>query len=168
MALVVIGRIGRAHGLHGEVTLDGCSLTPLELHAVKEFVWRGPRREERPLRIHTARPANARILVGFEGYDDRDRAATLGRGELLAEEERLPDAGPGQVYTFQLVGLEVRTEEGRLIGTVADVLATGAHPIYVVKGERELMVPAAEEVVRRVDLERRVITVSLPPGLEEL
>lgn len=168
MALVRIGRIGRTHGLNGEVRLDGCSLTPLELHAIKEFVWRGARAETLPLRLRTARPAPPRLLVAFEGYADCDRAAALGRGELLAEEASLPDAGPDQVYTFQLVGLEVRTEEGRSLGEVVDVLATGAHPIYVVRGEREIMIPAAGDVVRHVDLERRVITVSLPAGLEEI
>jgi 16S rRNA processing protein RimM len=168
MTLVRVGRFGRAHGLKGEVTLDGCSLTPLELKTIQEFVWRGLDGATLPLMLETARPANARILVGFAGYRGRDQAATLTRGELLAESERLPDAGADMAYTFQLVGLEVRTEDGRGLGTIADVLATGAHPIYVVRGVRELMIPAAPQFVRSVDLEAGVVTVSLPPGLEEL
>src|SRR5262249_32926074 len=85
--LVLIGRIGRPHGVRGEVTLDGASLTPLELHSVGEFTWRGPRGETTRLDLVTARPANTRMLLGFEGYRDRERAATLARGELLADSE---------------------------------------------------------------------------------
>ena len=168
MALVVVGRIGRAHGLRGELTLDGCSLTAEELQAVGEFTWRGPRGDTKPLQLESARPAHDRILVGFRGVPDRDGAASLTRGELLAPAERLPDPGPGVAYTFQLVGLEVRTEDGRALGRIQDVIATGAHPVYVVQGARELLVPAAPEVVRRVDLAAGVITVALPAGLEEL
>ena len=168
MALVRIGRVGRAHGLNGEVTLDGASLTAPELLAVHSFTWRGSGGETLSLKLETARPANRRILVGFLGFADRDRASILTGGELLAEAERLPDPGPDHAYAFQIIGLEVRTEDGRLLGTVADVISTGPQPIYIVRGERELLIPVTPEVVRRVDLERGLISVSLPPGLEEL
>ena len=88
-------------------------------------------------------------------------------GSLMVEEAQLPDAGPGEAYQFQLVGLEVRTAEGRLLGTVADAFPTGAHWVYVVRGERELMIPAHAETILNVDLEARRMTVSLPAGLEE-
>ena len=154
--------------MKGELTLDGTSLTPLELHAVKQFVWRGAHGEHRALTLETARPAHARVLVRFAEAGDRDQASALARGKLLAERERLPDPGPGVVYTFQLLGLEVVTEDGRRLGVLEDIVATGAHPVYVVRGDRELLVPATPEVVRGVDLETRTITVALPAGLEEI
>ena len=168
MALIRVGRVGHAHGLRGEVTLEGSSLTPLELHGVREFVWRGPDGATRTLVLATARPANRSLLVRFEGCAGRDDAAALARGELLAERERLPDPGEKLAYTFQLIGLRVETGEGRVLGELADVVATGAHPIYVVRGERELLVPATPGVVRRVSLDRGVIVVELPAGLEEI
>ena len=166
--LVRIGRIGRAHGLRGEVTLEGSSLTIAELESIGRFTWRGRHGESIEVEIDGVRAADQRLLVGFRGISDRDRAAELSDGELLAEAERLPDPGPDTVYTFQLMGLEVRTEDGRSLGTLVDVIATGAHPVYVVKGERELLVPANPEVVRHVDLAAGVVTVVLPRGLEEL
>ena len=168
MTLVRVGRIGRAHGVNGEVTLDGSSLTLAELLAVERFTWRGKRGETVELRLERARDAHPRMLLGFAGVGDRDQAAALTNGELMADSERLPDPGPDTVYTFQLVGLEVRTEEGRRLGTLVDVIATGAHPVYVVQGERELLVPANPEVVRHVDLASRAVTVRLPAGLEDL
>jgi 16S rRNA processing protein RimM len=150
------------------MALDGASLTPLELHAVKDFTWRGLKGATRTLALATARPTQGRMLVRFDGIEDRDQAAELTSGFLLAEADRLPDPGPGVAYTFQLIGLEVRTTDGRSLGRLEDIVATGAHPIYVVRGERELLVPATPDVVRAVDLAGGTITVELPAGLEDL
>jgi 16S rRNA processing protein RimM len=166
--LVRIGRLGRTHGVQGELNLDGTSLTPLELHAVKRFVWRRAGMAERELTLVAARPALTRMLVRFEGVTVCEQAAELTNGELWAARDALPDPGPGTAYTFQLVGLRVETEEGRLLGTIAEVISTGAHPVYAVRGERELLVPGAPGVVKRVDLEAGLMVVALPAGLEEL
>jgi 16S rRNA processing protein RimM len=87
---------------------------------------------------------------------------------LCVERERLPDAGPGQAYTFELLGLRMVDVQGREIGVVKEVLRTGAHPVYVVQGAREILVPSVGPIVKRVDLQSGVITVELPAGLEEL
>ena len=163
-----VGRLGRPHGVEGELYLDGVSLTPLELHAVKRFTWRGAGAETRTLVLETARPANNRTLVCFGGVATREQAAELVNGELWVEREALPDPGPGTAYTFQLVGLRVETEEGRVLGTIEAVVSTAAHPVYLVQGERELLVPAAPGVVKRVDLEAGLMVVALPAGLEDL
>jgi 16S rRNA processing protein RimM len=165
---VRIGRLGRTHGVQGELNLDGASLTPLELHAVKRFIWRRAGVAERVLTLVAARPALARMLVRFEGVTVREQAAQLTNGELWAAREALPDPGPGTAYTFQLVGLRVETEEGRVLGVLAEVISTGAHPVYVVRGARELLVPGVPGVVKRVDLEAGLMVVALPDGLEEL
>jgi len=166
MSWVLIGRLGRPHGLAGELHLDGCALSASELEELGEFSWRSPS-EERSLELIAARPANARLLVRFAGIDSREAAAELTNGELVAEPSRLPDPGPGVAYHFQLMGLEVRTVEGRVLGSISDIIATGAHPIYVVQGVRELLIPGTPAIVQRVDLAARTMTVSLPAGLEE-
>jgi 16S rRNA processing protein RimM len=165
---VRIGRLGKTHGVQGELNLDGASLSALELHAVKRFTWRRAGVPERALTLVTARPALARMLVRFEGVTQREQAAELVNGELWVPPAALPDPGPGTAYTFQVVGLRVETEDGRCLGVVEDVIPTGAHPIYRVLGERELLVPGAPGVVKSMDLEAGRMVVSLPPGLEEL
>jgi len=167
MNLVCIGRLGRPHGLRGEQSLDGASLTAKELMAVKVFVWKGPR-ATRELRLATARDALPRPLVRFAGVRSREEAGELVNGELWAERERVPDPGPGVAYTFQLVGCRVVTEDGRELGVLEDVWSTGANPVYVVRGARELLLPAHPGVVKRVDLAAGLITVVPPAGIEEL
>lgn len=150
------------------MALDGSSLSPDELLALRDFTWRGRGGASHVLTLASARPMNARMLVSFDGCSHRDQAAALTNGELLVERSKLPDPGPESAYTFQLIGLRVETEEGRVLGELADIVNTGAHPIYVVRGERELLVPAAPEVLKRVSLSQGVIVVALPAGLEEL
>ena len=168
MTRVRVARIARVHGLRGEVALDGVSLTVEEMRQVKHFRWRSARGEERDLTLAAARPAHDRMLVQFEGVDDRDQAQKLSRGELFADADTLPAPSPGEVYSFQLLGCTVRTEDGRVLGTLEEIVKTGANPIYVVRGDRERLLPAPPEFVRAVDLEGRTITLALPPGFEEL
>ncbi len=167
MSWVLIGRLGRPHGLDGELHLDGCALSVPELLALRDFSWRGLRGEARDLTLTAARPANARILVRFAGVGSREEASELTNGEIGAEPSQLPDAGPGMAYHFQIMGLEVRTAEGRVLGAISDIIATGAHPVYVVKGEREILIPGTPAIVQHVDLAARTMTVALPAGLED-
>jgi 16S rRNA processing protein RimM len=168
MPLVTIGRLGRPHGVRGELQLDGSALSPADLAALRTFTWQAKDGASRSLILESARPNNQRIIVHFAGVTNRDQAAMLVNGALLAEQSALPDPGPGVAYTFQLIGLEVRDTGGRVLGALEDIVKTGAHPIYVVKGEREWLIPAAPEVLLGVDLEARTITVALPAGLEDL
>ncbi len=167
MSWVLIGKLGRPHGLDGELHLDGCALSAAELLAMRTFSWRSPRGDARDLTLIAARPANARMLVSFSGIGSREAASELTNGELGAESSQLPDAGPGVAYHFQIMGLEVRTVEGRVLGAISDIIATGAHPVYVVQGDRELLIPGTPAIVQHVDLSARTMTVALPAGLED-
>lgn len=165
---VRIGRLGRPHGLKGELALDGASLSVDELIAVGTFLWKGGGDKTRTLHLKSARSALPRPLLHFAGVHGRDDASELTNGELWADRERLPDPGPGVAYTFQLVGCRVVTEDGRELGELAEVWPTGANPIYVVRGEREWLLPAHPGVVKYVNLETRLITVNPPAGIEEI
>ena len=161
-------RIGRPHGVQGELTLGDCQLTPDEMLGVKRFVWRPRAGEDRPLTLRAARPAHTRMLVHFAECHDRNDAAALVNGDLWVDDALLPDPGPGVAYTFQLVGMTVRTHDGRDLGTLEEVLRTGANDVYIVRGEKEMLVPANADTLRHVDMAARVITVELPAGLEEI
>lgn len=165
---IEIGRLGRPHGLDGEQGLDLCTLTAIELLALGSFRWRGQDGTTRTVQLATAREANRRMLVRFAEATDRKGAAAFTNGRLLVESARLPDPGPGVAYNFQLIGLDVLTEEGRRLGTLAEIWPTPAHPVLVIRGEGEVLVPAIPEFVKAVSLADRRITVRLLPGMEEL
>lgn len=167
MSRVRVGRIVKVHGVRGEVAVE-TSLTAPELLALRHLSWRGADGAEVDLTVAAARATHERLLVRFEGYGDVDQVRPFARGELLADAAALPAPPPGEVYAFQLLGLRVVTAEGRELGVLADIVATGANPVYVVRGERERLLPAPPEFVKAVDLAGGTITLALPPGFEEL
>jgi 16S rRNA processing protein RimM len=73
----------------------------------------------------------------------------------------------GEYYHHQLIGLKVVSEQGKVLGKVTEILATGANDVYVVRAEigPEILIPAADEFVRAVDLEHGELQVRLVPGL---
>jgi 16S rRNA processing protein RimM len=156
MALIRIGLLGRAHGLKGELILDDCTLTADELRAISVFTCRRKGSDDRRLDLTSVREIHGKFLVGFRGFEERDRARELTLGELFAEESQLPDPGPGVAYAFQLVGARrstPRTAAGSACSNRS--VPTGANRVFVVQGEREWLIPATEQVLRHVDLARR-------------
>jgi 16S rRNA processing protein RimM len=172
---VEIGRIAKAHGLAGEVVVTGVHLTPVEFAAIRTMFARAKDGALEPLTVATTRPFMHSLLVRFEGVADKDRADLL-RGRVLeADPARLPKPEEGTVYLFQLLGLAVRTVEGRALGEVQDVWSTGATPVLVVRerapdGERgrERLLPMSPDVLVGVDLDEKTIEIRLLPGMEEL
>jgi 16S rRNA processing protein RimM len=162
---VAVGRIVRPHGIRGEVVVhrfgDGPGM--LDPGARLGFGETGVE-----LVVSASRPHGGNWIVGFDGVNDRNRAETLTGATLTVEAEALPPLPEGTYYSFQLIGLRVRTGEGTLLGTLEEILETGAQDVYVVRGEgRELLLPALREVVTTVDLDRGEMTVVIPPGLIE-
>ncbi|NOT34515.1 MAG: 16S rRNA processing protein RimM [Candidatus Eisenbacteria bacterium] len=167
---VRVGRLGRPHGLNGEIILQTMKFTPDELRAIETFTWRSNRGATRELKLRDARAAHDRMLLTFEGIGSREKASALTLGELWVDPARLPDPGPDTAYEYHLVGCEIVDEAGARIGTLLDVVQTAAHPLYRVSRENgaEALIPAVEAFVRRVDLDARRIVVALPEGLLEI
>ncbi len=106
------------------------------------------------------------LLIKLQGIDTRWDAGYL-RGELLEtpieEAAALPE---GAYYQHQVIGLAVRTTDGRDLGTLSDIIETGSNDVYVVRGpEGERLIPAIPDIVQDVNMEIGVITVEPVPGL---
>lgn len=120
----------------------------------------------RPYRVEWVRLLQGAALVKLAGCDDRNAAAAL-RGALL----QIPfsAAAPlqeGEYYHFQVLGVEVFTEDEEPLGQVVEVLETMANDVFVLRGPRgELLIPAVADVVRELDLTTRRMVVHLLPGL---
>ena len=100
------------------------------------------------------------IIARFAGVDDRDDAATYIGDDIGVARECLPETGSGEYYWADLEGLEVVHIDGRILGRVAYLLATGANDVLVVQGDQEILIPyVQEEVIQDVDLATGVIKV---------
>ena len=160
---LVVGRIVAPWGVRGEVKVALETDFPERFKRLKR-VYLGERMTSFVLEGSRLHKGHALLKLG--GYDDRDAAEKL-RGQLvqIPIEEAMP-LGEGEYYVYQIVGLEVWTTEGEHLGRVSEVLFTGANDVYVVHGEKgEILIPAIEDVVLKVDLAGGRLTVELMEGL---
>ena len=107
------------------------------------------------------------VVMKLEGVDTPEQADLLRQSYLLvdrADEEPLEE---GVYYIVDLLGLEVYTDDNKLLGKVDDIFNTGSNDIYVVKDEmgKQILLPGIPDVLKNVDLEKGKITVHLIPGL---
>jgi len=120
------------------------------------------------VRVESCWPHKGRFVLKLEGVGSIDEAEAYRGLELRIGEEDLAVLPPGSYYHHQLKGLRVVDPEGRGLGVAADLLETGgASPVLVVRGPAgELLVPLAEDFVRRVDLEAGTMVVAVPETVD--
>jgi 16S rRNA processing protein RimM len=173
--LLAIARLGRAHGVRGEIRAE--SLCPPVL-SFQDLVIEGPlwlRSRKRPLRsveVAGLRPHREVWLLTLDGIGDREAAEELNGDEICMERGELPDLPEGWYWEADLVGLVVEDVQRGVIGTAAGLEQLGAQNVLVVEkrppGEDPVHIPWVEALVREIDLDARRIRVDLPaeyPGL---
>lgn len=166
---VTVGRIGRAHGVRGDVTVEVRTDSPEVRFAVGAALPTEPAAAG-PLTVAQARWHSGRLLVRFEGVQDRTAAERLRGVRLLADvaaDERPDD--PEEYYDHQLTGLVVRLSDGSAVGEVSAVLHVPGQDLLAVRRPdgAELLVPFVAEIVPTVDLAAGEVVVDPPPGLLE-
>ena len=159
---VVVGKVTKAHGLRGEVAVLPSSDNP-DRFAVGASVFFEDGRE---LRIRSSRPASGRLLIAFDGIDDRPGAEALRGATLVVPRSMLPSLPQGEYWHHELEGCSVVTESGRALGSVHGVVPNPAHDLWIVVDEgEETLVPAIREVVVSVDVVGKRVVVRDIPGL---
>jgi len=161
---VAVGRIDRAHGVKGEVSV-------IPLSSVASRFQTGSRlfvgdREHQPLTVRAARPHQRRMLVAFEGIADRTTAEKMRGQYLFAPSDSAPPLPEGEYWTHQLLGCDVETATGRHLGRLSEVIHTRANDVWVAsEKDRQVLIPALRDVVVSVDVEGQRIVVREVPGL---
>lgn len=167
---LVVGRIGKAHGLRGDVTIEVRTDDPETRFAPGAVLGTDPS-ERGPLTVESGRSQSGRYVLRFTGIEDRTAAEGLRNTLLIVEADPdEPPEDPDEYYDHQLVGMLVVTVDGREVGTVTDMLHLPTQDLFAVKRPdgREALIPFVEEIVPEVDLKQRTVLVNPPPGLLEL
>lgn len=167
--VVAVGRVGRAHGVRGDVFVEPWTDAPDERFAAGAVVYAGEA-DRRPLTVAGSRDHSGKLVVHFVGLDDRNAIESI-RGQLLVVPlaGRPPLADPDEFYDTDLVGLSVSTVDGIALGPVTEVLHSPAGSVLAIDWHgREVLVPFRREVVPTVDLGRRLALIDPPEGLLEL
>jgi 16S rRNA processing protein RimM len=164
---LVVARIGRAHGIKGEVSMEVRTDEP-ELRLGPGAVLATDPASVGPLTIETGRVHSGRLLLRFEGVADRTAAEALRNTLLIAEvdPEESPE-DPEEFYDHQLIDLDVVTTDGTEVGRITEITHLPYQDMLIVvrPDGREAMIPFVAEIVPEVDLERQLAVVDPPPGL---
>ncbi|MEU9784761.1 ribosome maturation factor RimM [Streptomyces phaeochromogenes] len=164
---LVVARVGRAHGIKGEVTVEVRTDEP-ELRLAPGAVLATDPASAGPLTIETGRVHSGRLLLRFEGVRDRNGAEALRNTLLIAEVD--PDdkpEDPDEYYDHQLMDLDVVLEDGTEVGRITEISHLPSQDLFVVERAdgTEVLIPFVEEIVVDIDLEKQRAVIDPPPGL---
>lgn len=167
--MVTIGEIVRVHGLRGEVKIISFSDVPRRFEGLTRVTVAGPGGECREVAVRAARRTGEGYLLALEGVETPEAAASLVGSLLQIPLDQSAPLPEGQYYERDLLGMEVCTEEGTSLGTIAEVLPTRSNAVFVVRGNRgqEHLIPGTKQIVRGVDVPGRRMTVRPMAGLLE-
>ncbi len=167
---VTVGRIGRAHGIRGDVVV-GVRTDEPELRFAVGSRLDTDRDSVGPLTVAAARWQSGDLIVRFDGIRDRTAATEL-RGIWLSVDsgELASPEDPDEFRDHELIGLSVRTVAGSAVGVVTDVLHYGQDLLAVrpATGTAEILVPFVKAIVTDVDVASGVLMIDPPPGLLNL
>jgi len=166
MELIEIGRIVRSHGLTGRVKVLSYLESPGMLHDIPGlFVGRSVQ-EAVYIPIMAVQTGKDFFILQLRGVDDKDTAERLRGSSVWISSEKIVKLPDGEYYWSEIIGLQVLTEEDQILGRIEAVFPTGSNDVYVCRGGgREILLPAIEEVVRKIDTDRGVMVVRLLKGL---
>lgn len=154
-----MGRISGPFGVKGWVKLQPFTKSPQSLLDYKEWWIEGEQGWE-ALKVERAQVQNDAVGAKLAGCEDRDQAALFRGRQVAVPREAFPEAGENEFYWADLIGAKVVNTQDEDLGKVSEVFETGANDVLVVKqGSTERLIPFIEQVVREVDLAKRVIRV---------
>ncbi|BAK48052.1 hypothetical protein CXIVA_20850 [Clostridium sp. SY8519] len=166
--LFQVGIITNTHGIAGEVKVFPTTDDPKRFKKLKEVILE-PEKENKILHITGVKFVKNLVVLKFREFASINDVQRLREKKLYVTRENAVKLKKNEYFIADLIGLKVQSTDGRDLGTLTDVITTGANDVYVLQGDgRELLVPAIRECIRAVDLEAGTMTVYLLPGLEDL
>lgn len=168
--LVAIARTVRTRGLRGELVAEVLTDFPDRFAGLKDVIAVLPSGERRDLKLANAWFQKDRIVLAFEGVNSVEKAEELRNSDICVTEDAAVALEEGEFFDWELEGCKAVTIQGDDIGTVRELMRTGAAEILVVVNEekREILIPFAESICVEVDIENKRILVDPPEGLLEL
>jgi 16S rRNA processing protein RimM len=159
---VVLGRVGAPFGVRGWVKVSSYTDPPEGIAAYGDWELVGSFGTEQ-VRVLGWKRAGRQIAVQIEGLSSRDEARRLTGAEVRVDRSRLPPAGPGEYYWHDLLGLQGFSTAGVPLGRIDGFLELPAHPVLVLEGERQRLVPLVPERLVEVDLDAGRVTLDWHP-----
>lgn len=166
MDLYQVGAITQTHGVRGEVKVFPLTDDVSRFKNMKNLIM-DTGREQTTLEVTSARPQKNLVILKFKGYDNINDVEKYKGAKLYVTRENRVACEKDEYFIADLIGLSVVTDDGMQLGTLTDVIATGANDVYVVEmaSGKEVLIPAIHDCIVNVEEEEKKMTVHLLDGL---
>lgn len=162
---VIIGKIVAPHGVRGDIRILPLTEKPEQFLKLNYLLLDNGQR----LRIVNVRFHKKMILASAEEITSMNEAELLRGKNVSIFSEDLPPLEEGRFYVSDLLGLKVSLEDGKELGRLKDIISTGNNDVYVIEvpGGKDILLPALKIYVKKIDLNEKLIVVSLPQWVDE-
>jgi len=166
--LLTVGRVAKPHGVKGKIKVEYFGENLNRLPSFREVFIEDRIGRMQAYEVMEASLQPRRLILRLKGIEKIEEAQSLVGKEILIKKAALPSLKEGEYYWFEIIGMWVETRQGKRIGRVREIFPTGANDVYVVEGKRrEILLPATEEVIQSIDLEKGLVKVNRMEGLWE-
>ena len=161
-----VGVISSTHGIRGEVKVYPTTDDPERFLDLEEVIL-DTGREHKILEIEGVKFFKNQVILKFKGYDNINDIEKYLKKDLLVDREHAVELGENENFIADLIDMEVVTDEGKVLGTLTDVIETGANDVYAVKTPegKEILLPAIRDCILDVNVDEKRMTVHVMEGL---
>ena len=165
-----VGVITSPHGVRGEVKVYPTTDDVMRFKKLDKVILDLGRGETRELKIRQVKFFKNMVILKFDGVDTMNEVEGWRQKDLLITRDQAIPLEEDEFFITDLIGLNVVTDEGETLGTLTDVMETGANDVYCVKTPegKELLLPAIRDCILDVDLDKEEMLVHVLPGLLDL
>jgi len=164
-----VGKIVNTHGIKGEVRVISSTDFPEKRFqkGTTLFIFLKDSKAPIEVTVQSWRKHKNFDLLMFEGYETLNDVEKFKGGILKVAKEQLEELGEDEFYFHEIIGCKVKTEDGEEIGIIKEILTPGANDVWVVKGKngKEYYIPYIKDVVKKVDVENKLVWIEAMEGL---
>ena len=166
--LLQVGVITTTHGVRGEVKVFPTTDDPARFKKLKDVILDNGK-AKKDLEIENVKFFKNMVILKFKGLDNINDVERFRGKSLYVTRENAVKLKKDEYFIADMIGLHVSSTEGEDLGTLTDVIQTGANDVYVVEKEGcpQLLLPAIKDCIREIDMEAGEMTVYLMPGLRD-
>lgn len=165
-SFIIIGKIVSTHGNKGEVKVVPLTNSIDRFRKLTDiFIIKG--NNKRLLNINNLKIKKNTVILKLEGIENIEKAEMIVGSFLEVKRSNAIKLPKDTYFIFDIIGLEVYTNENELLGKVDNIISTGNNDVYVVKNKdkQEILIPAIREVIKNIDLEKKRISINMVDGL---
>lgn len=167
--LLRIGVVTSTHGLRGEVKVFPTTDDAKRFEDCDEVILM-TKKEKLTLHVEKVRYFKKMVIVKFKEFNDINQVETFRKCDIMVTRENAVPLEEGEFFICDIIGADVVEEDGSPVGTVRDVMETGANNVFVILTPegKEVLFPSIPECIKKVDVENKQVVAHIMPGLMDL